>query len=164
MACRKRSAAAGTLALPPYIARPNGPASTDAADYQTIFACNEGAVAAPTAGLHFTPTLLQALAQQGVGRATVTLHVGAGTFLPVRTAKVEAHRMHPERGVVTEEAAHAINAARAAGGRVVAVGTTSLRLLETAAGPDGTLHPFRGRDRVVHPSGLPVPRGGPAAH
>ena len=135
---------AGALALPPYIARPDGPELSDAADYQTIFARNDGAVAAPTAGLHFTPSLLDALAARGVARATLTLHVGAGTFLPVRTEAVETHRMHAERGALTEEAAAAINAARAAGGRVIAVGTTSLRLLETAAAPDGAMRPFRG--------------------
>ncbi len=135
---------AGRLALPPYIARPAGPEPTDADDYQTVFARNEGAVAAPTAGLHFTPGLLDALSSRGIARATVTLHVGAGTFLPVRTDEVAGHRMHPERGLVSQETSAAINAARAAGGRVVAVGTTSLRLLETAAAPDGTVHPFRG--------------------
>ncbi len=135
---------AGRLALPPYITRPVGLAPEDAADYQTIFARNEGAVAAPTAGLHFTPGLLDALAARGVGRATLTLHVGAGTFLPVRGETVATHRMHPERGLVTEQAAAAINRARAAGGRVVAVGTTSLRLLETAVDADGSVRPFRG--------------------
>ncbi len=136
--------AAGQLALPPYIARPAGPTPDDAADYQTVFARADGAVAAPTAGLHFTPALLAALDARGVGRATVTLHVGAGTFLPVRDGDPAAHRMHPERGVLDQAAAAAINAARAAGGRVVAVGTTSLRLLESAAGADGQVHPFAG--------------------
>jgi S-adenosylmethionine:tRNA ribosyltransferase-isomerase len=135
---------AGTLPQPPYLARPAGPEPVDADDYQTIFARNEGAVAAPTAGLHFTPGLLDALSSRGIARATVTLHVGAGTFLPVRTDEVAGHRMHAERGEIREEAAAAINAARAAGGRVVAVGTTSLRLQETAAAPDGTLRPFHG--------------------
>jgi S-adenosylmethionine:tRNA ribosyltransferase-isomerase len=134
----------GTLALPPYIARPTGPEPSDADDYQTVFARRPGAVAAPTAGLHFTPRLLDALASRGILRATVTLHVGAGTFLPVRTDEVAGHRMHAERGEITEQAAAAIEAARAAGGRVVAVGTTSLRLLETAAAADGTVRPFRG--------------------
>jgi S-adenosylmethionine:tRNA ribosyltransferase-isomerase len=128
---------AGALALPPYIARPDGPLPEDAMDYQTVFAARAGAVAAPTAGLHFTPSLLDALAARGVGHVTVTLHVGAGTFLPVRAESVAAHRMHAERGAITHEAAEAINAARRAGGRVVAVGTTSLRLLESAAGDDG---------------------------
>ncbi len=134
---------AGTLALPPYIRRA-GTEPADAADYQTVFARTEGAVAAPTAGLHFTPALLDALAARGVGRVTLTLHVGAGTFLPVRTETVDAHRMHPERGTITEATARAINRARAAGGRVVAVGTTSLRLLESATDADGVVRPFRG--------------------
>jgi len=131
---------AGALALPPYIARPTGPSAQDAADYQTIFARHEGAVAAPTAGLHFTPALLAALAEHGVGRVTVTLHVGAGTFLPLRSEEVSQHRMHAERGEITAAAAAAINAAR----RIVAVGTTTLRLLETAADADGRIHPFAG--------------------
>ena len=120
---------AGALALPPYIARPQGVLERDADDYQTIFARAEGAVAAPTAGLHFTQALLQALAARGVRRTSITLHVGAGTFLPVRADAAAAHRMHAERGLITPEAANAINAARAAGGKVVAVGTTTLRLL-----------------------------------
>ncbi len=136
--------AAGTLALPPYIGRPDGPTAADAADYQTVFAAHDGAVAAPTAGLHFTPALLDAARALGVGHATVTLHVGAGTFLPMREAAVDAHRMHPERGIVSREAADAINRARAGGGRIVAVGTTSLRLLETVVDADGTVHPFDG--------------------
>jgi S-adenosylmethionine:tRNA ribosyltransferase-isomerase len=135
---------AGRLALPPYIARPTGPEPADADDYQTIFARQPGAVAAPTAGLHFTPSLLDALSQRNIARATITLHVGAGTFLPVRTDEVAGHRMHPERGEIRQETAAAINTARAAGGRVIAVGTTSLRLLESAATPDGTVRPFRG--------------------
>ncbi len=140
--------AAGALALPPYIARPDGPTEADAADYQTVFARSEGAVAAPTAGLHFTPALLSALDEAGVGRATVTLHVGAGTFLPMRTDSLDAHTIHAERGVVTEEAAAAINAARAAGGRAVAVGTTSLRLLESAVREDGVVRAFDGDTRL----------------
>jgi len=136
--------AAGALALPPYIDRPHGPLPSDAADYQTIFARLAGAVAAPTAGLHFTPSLLAAIDAMGVRRATVTLHVGIGTFLPVRVDRVADHRMHAERGIVTAETAAAINLARQAGGRVVAVGTTSLRLLESAAEEDGTLRAFAG--------------------
>jgi S-adenosylmethionine:tRNA ribosyltransferase-isomerase len=132
--------AAGALALPPYIDRPAGPLPSDADDYQTVFAERPGAVAAPTAGLHFTPGLLAALDAAGVRRATVTLHVGIGTFLPVRVDRVTEHRMHAERGIVTEAAAAAINAAR----RVVAVGTTSLRLLESAAAEDGTVAAFSG--------------------
>jgi S-adenosylmethionine:tRNA ribosyltransferase-isomerase len=135
---------AGALALPPYIVRPAGPLPADQDDYQTVFAEREGAVAAPTAGLHFTPTLLAALEQHGIRRVTLTLHVGAGTFLPVRTDNVAQHRMHAERGAITEGAAAAINAARGAGGRVVAVGTTSLRLLETATCDDGVIRPFAG--------------------
>jgi S-adenosylmethionine:tRNA ribosyltransferase-isomerase len=139
---------AGALALPPYIERPEGPTPADAADYQTIFADAEGAVAAPTAGLHFTPDLLAALDARGIARVTVTLHVGVGTFLPVRVEDVADHRMHAERGLVTVEAAEAINRARAAGGRVVAVGTTSLRLLETAADASGRLHAFTGDTNI----------------
>jgi S-adenosylmethionine:tRNA ribosyltransferase-isomerase len=135
---------AGALALPPYITRPDGPRPEDAEDYQTVFANPAGAVAAPTAGLHFTPALLAALDARGVHRATVTLHVGVGTFLPVRVEDVSEHRMHAERGVVSAEAAAAINQARAAGGRVVAVGTTSLRLLESAADAAGRVHAFAG--------------------
>ena len=133
-------ARAGALALPPYIDRPHGPTAADAADYQTVFARNDGAVAAPTAGLHFTPSLLDAIAAAGIPRVTVTLHVGAGTFLPVRTDDVSTHRMHAERGTITPRAADAINAAR----RVVAVGTTSLRLIESAADEAGRVHPFDG--------------------
>ena len=131
---------AGALALPPYIQRPHGPTAQDQHDYQTVFADQPGAVAAPTAGLHFTPALLAVLEAVGVPRVLVTLHVGAGTFLPVRTDDVSDHRMHPERGEVTQAAADAINAAK----RVVAVGTTSLRLLEFAAGPDGRVRAFNG--------------------
>ena len=136
--------AAGALALPPYIERPTGPTAADEADYQTVFADEPGAVAAPTAGLHFTPALLDALTAAGIGRTTITLHVGAGTFLPVRTDEVGDHRMHAERGEITQAAADAINAAR----RVVAVGTTSLRLIESATGEDGVVRPFRGDTRL----------------
>ena len=139
---------AGALALPPYIARPDGPTAQDASDYQTVFATHEGAVAAPTAGLHFTPALLDALAARGVARTTVTLHVGAGTFLPLRDDDFSRHTLHAERGEITPAAADAINAARAAGGRLVAVGTTSLRLLESAAAPDGTILPFSGETAI----------------
>lgn len=135
---------AGALALPPYIERPTGPTEADQTDYQTVFAADPGAVAAPTAGLHFTERLLSALDAAGIGRVTVTLHVGAGTFLPVRTDDVADHRMHAERGEITAAAADAINAAR----RVVAVGTTSLRLVESAAGEDGIVRPFRGDTRL----------------
>jgi S-adenosylmethionine:tRNA ribosyltransferase-isomerase len=135
---------AGALALPPYIDRPAGPTVADATDYQTVFARRQGAVAAPTAGLHFTPGLLAALEAAGVRRATLTLHVGIGTFLPVRVDRVADHRMHAERGEIGAEAAVAINQAVRGGGRVVAVGTTSLRLLESAARPDGLVEPFVG--------------------
>ena len=136
--------AAGALALPPYIERPEGPTAADAADYQTVFAADPGAVAAPTAGLHFTPGLLAALEAAGIGVTRVTLHVGAGTFLPVRTDDVSEHRMHAERGEISAAAAAAINAAR----RVVAVGTTSLRLVESAVGEDGVVSAFRGDTRL----------------
>jgi len=135
---------AGEVPLPPYINRPGGPRPEDAADYQTVFARVPGAVAAPTASLHFTETLLAALEARGVRRTTVTLHVGAGTFLPVRTEDPRAHRLHSEWGEVTEEAAARIAAARRAGGRIVAVGTTALRLLETATAETGVVQPFRG--------------------
>ena len=139
---------AGVLALPPYIDRPDGPTPDDASDYQTVFARNAGAVAAPTAGLHFTPRVLDALDALGIQRVTITLHVGAGTFLPMRGDDVSEHRIHAERGEITAQAAAAINAARAAGGRIVAVGTTSLRLLESAASEDGTVQPFNGDTRL----------------
>jgi len=136
---------AGALALPPYITRPHGPTAQDATDYQTMFAANDGAVAAPTAGLHFTPALLAALTARGVLHATVTLHVGAGTFLPMRSDAISDHRMHPERGVITPATAAAINAAP---GRIVAVGTTSLRLLESAVDADGRIQPFDGETAI----------------
>jgi S-adenosylmethionine:tRNA ribosyltransferase-isomerase len=135
---------AGALALPPYIHRPNGPTQLDQQDYQTVFARREGAVAAPTAGLHFTPALLVALDAKGVHRATVTLHVGAGTFLPIRGEDVGTHTLHAERGEISSAAAAAINDARDRGGRLAAVGTTTLRLLETAAADNGRLRPFAG--------------------
>lgn len=134
----------GIMPLPPYIKRDGGADERDRSDYQTIFAREQGAVAAPTAGLHFTPDLLAALDARGVRRAPVTLHVGAGTFLPVKVDDTKDHKMHSERGTISPETAAAVNAAKAAGGRVVAVGTTSLRLLESAAGDDGALRPFDG--------------------
>jgi S-adenosylmethionine:tRNA ribosyltransferase-isomerase len=134
----------GTMPLPPYIKREIGGEKRDRADYQTIFARQDGAVAAPTAGLHFTDSLIQALDQAGTGLVSVTLHVGAGTFLPVKAADTKDHRMHAETGFVSAEAASRINAARDAGGRVVAIGTTSLRLLESAAGEDGKIKAFAG--------------------
>ncbi|MCB4825206.1 tRNA preQ1(34) S-adenosylmethionine ribosyltransferase-isomerase QueA [Roseicella aerolata] len=139
---------AGEVPLPPYIARPEGPRAEDREDYQTLFAARPGAVAAPTASLHFTPDLVAALEARGVRRATVTLHVGAGTFLPLRAEDPRAHRLHAEWGEVTEEAAALINAARPAGRRIIAIGTTALRLLETAAlaveDPLRPVRPFRG--------------------
>ena len=148
--------AAGALALPPYIARPHGITARDQADYQTVFAAHPGAVAAPTAGLHFTPSLLERLGAQGITRGLVTLHVGAGTFLPMRTEIVAEHRMHAERGSITPEAAHAINTARAAGGRILAIGTTTLRLLESAVRPDGTIAPFAGETAIFITPGTPI--------
>ena len=134
----------GEMPLPPYIKREAGADERDKADYQTMFAEIEGAVAAPTAGLHFTPNLMQAIRDRGVTPVPLTLHVGAGTFLPVKVDDLADHRMHAEYGEVSAETAQAINKARAAGGRVVAVGTTVLRLLESAADKDGTLCPFAG--------------------
>jgi S-adenosylmethionine:tRNA ribosyltransferase-isomerase len=136
--------AVGHMPLPPYIASKRPDDERDRSDYQTIYAREEGAVAAPTAGLHFTPALFEALDRRGIERAFVTLHVGAGTFLPVKADDTAGHRMHAETGTVSAEAAAAVNAARARGGRIVAVGTTSLRLLETAASDDGTLSPWGG--------------------
>jgi S-adenosylmethionine:tRNA ribosyltransferase-isomerase len=134
----------GLMPLPPYIAARRAQDERDRTDYQTLYAREDGSVAAPTAGLHFTPALMARLQAKGVERAFVTLHVGAGTFLPVKTEVIEDHRMHAETGVVTEETAAALNAVKARGGRIVAVGTTSLRLLESAAGEDGRLRAFRG--------------------
>lgn len=134
----------GNMPLPPYIASRRAPDAQDLSDYQTVFAREEGAVAAPTAGLHFTERLLGVLADRGISEHFVTLHVGPGTFLPVRTADTKGHRMHAEHGVVSPATAEALNAVKARGGRIVAVGTTSLRLLESAAGEDGRLLPFAG--------------------
>ncbi len=132
----------GRMPLPPYIKRPRGGEARDHADYQTMFAQVPGAVAAPTAGLHFTPALLEALDARGIFRAMVTLHVGAGTFLPVKTETIAEHVMHAEHGVIGAEAAEAVNRAREDGRRIVCVGTTSLRLLEAAADGNGHLAPF----------------------
>jgi len=132
----------GGMPLPPYIASRRGIDEQDRADYQTMFAREEGSVAAPTAGLHFTKTLAAALRERGVGLHRVTLHVGPGTFLPVKAADTADHKMHPEWGSVSAETAAALNAVRRAGGRIVAVGSTSLRLIESAAAEDGTLAPF----------------------
>ncbi|CAN5167486.1 tRNA preQ1(34) S-adenosylmethionine ribosyltransferase-isomerase QueA [soil metagenome] len=141
-------AAVGHVPLPPYIATRRGEDEDDRRDYQTVYARAEGAVAAPTAGLHFTPELFARLETRGVSRHMATLHVGAGTFLPVKADDTGAHRMHPEWGTVTAATAAALNAARARGGRIVAVGTTSLRLLESAAGEDGTIRPFAGETSI----------------
>ena len=134
----------GAMPLPPYIAARRAPDERDRIDYQTMFAQPEGSVAAPTAGLHFTPALLSALTARGITVHKVTLHVGAGTFLPVKAADTEGHRMHAEHGSVSGETADALNAVRRAGGRIVAVGSTSLRLLESASGDDGVIHAFQG--------------------
>ena len=135
---------AGTMPLPPYIAGKRATDAADRRDYQTIFAREDGAVAAPTAALHFTSALLGALDDAGVGRETLTLHVGAGTFLPVKAEDTEAHAMHAEWGRIEADTAARLNAARAAGGRVIAVGTTSLRLLESATSEDGVIGAFAG--------------------
>ncbi len=137
-------AQAGAMPLPPYIAGRRAADAQDHEDYQTIWARRSGAVAAPTASLHFDDALMAALAARGITFSHVTLHVGAGTFLPVKVDDVSQHRMHSEWGEITAEAAAEINATRAAGGRIVPVGTTAMRLIETAAAPDGTLPPWQG--------------------
>ena len=134
----------GSPPLPPYIALKRAPDERDADDYQTMFAVKEGAVAAPTAGLHFTPDLEAALRTRGVGIERITLHVGAGTFLPVKVDDTVGHKMHSEWGCISRDTADRLNAVRAAGGRIVAIGTTSLRLLESAAAQDGSIQPFEG--------------------
>jgi S-adenosylmethionine:tRNA ribosyltransferase-isomerase len=138
----------GSPPLPPYIASKRPADDRDRADYQTMFATKEGAVAAPTAGLHFTPALEEALCARGVGLHRVTLHVGAGTFLPVKADDIADHRMHAEWGELSAETAQALNAARDKGGRIVAVGSTSLRLLESAVGDDDRLHAFMGETAI----------------
>jgi S-adenosylmethionine:tRNA ribosyltransferase-isomerase len=135
---------AGQMPLPPYIASKRAVDEADRDDYQTMFAREEGAVAAPTASLHFTPRLLEALDERGIGRETLTLHVGAGTFLPVKGERIEEHKMHAEWGRIDAATAARLNAVRRAGGRLISVGTTSLRLLESAAGDDGVIQPFEG--------------------
>ena len=135
---------AGRMPLPPYIASKRPADEEDRSDYQTMFAREEGAVAAPTAALHFTPRLLDALDAQGIGRETLTLHVGAGTFLPVKADDTSGHKMHAEWGRIDAVTAERLNSLRASGGRLIAVGTTSLRLLESAAGEDGIIRPFEG--------------------
>lgn len=136
----------GAMPLPPYIKRPADAA--DRRDYQTVYARDPGAIAAPTAGLHFTEALLAALDRRGIERVAVTLHVGPGTFLPVEDEDPSAHRMHGEKGIVTDAAARAVNRAKAEGRRVIAVGTTAVRLLESAAGDDGRLRPFAEETRL----------------
>ena len=135
---------AGRMPLPPYIASKRDTDAADETDYQTMFADQPGAVAAPTASLHFTPGLMAALDEAGVGRETLTLHVGAGTFLPVKVDDTAAHKMHAEWGRIDSATAERLNAVRAAGGRIIAAGTTSLRLLESACGEDGVIRPFEG--------------------
>ena len=140
----------GRMPLPPYIQRKHDDELTasDRENYQTVFAKEEGAVAAPTAGLHFTPELFKALEQRGVGFETVTLHVGAGTFLPVKVDDTEDHKMHAEWGTISQHTVDRINATRLSDGRIVAVGTTSLRLLESAATAPGVIHPFAGETAI----------------
>ena len=135
---------AGRMPLPPYIASRRPADESDREDYQTMFAREEGAVAAPTAALHFTPRLIEALEKRGIGRETLTLHVGAGTFLPVKAERIEDHKMHAEWGRIDSETAERLNAVRSSGGRLIAVGTTSLRLLESAAEESGSIRPFEG--------------------
>jgi S-adenosylmethionine:tRNA ribosyltransferase-isomerase len=145
-------AEAGVMPLPPYIAGKRAADDQDRTDYQTVFARHSGAVAAPTASLHFDEALLQALAAKGVEFTEVTLHVGAGTFLPVKVEDVKTHKMHAEWGRVTAAAAEEINATKRAGGRVIPVGTTALRLIESAADADGVLHPFEAEtDIFIYP-------------
>jgi S-adenosylmethionine:tRNA ribosyltransferase-isomerase len=138
----------GAMPLPPYIAGRRPADEKDRSDYQTLFAKHEGAVAAPTAGLHFTPELTKTLEERGVALQRLTLHVGAGTFLPMKAEDTRDHKMHSEWGEVSAETAEALNRARAAGGRIIAVGTTAMRLLETAASEDGTIRPWSGETDI----------------
>ena len=135
---------AGQMPLPPYIAGKRATDAQDREDYQTMFAVEPGAVAAPTAALHFTPGLIAALEASGIAHETLTLHVGAGTFLPVKAEDTDDHAMHAEWGRIDAETAGRLNAVRASGGRVIAVGTTSLRLIESACGEGGMIRPFEG--------------------
>ena len=140
--------ALGKMPLPPYIAARRTPDEGDKADYQTLFASQPGAVAAPTAGLHFTPELVASIEARGARIFRTTLHVGAGTFLPVKSDDTDDHRMHPEWGRVAPDVAAALNETRERGGRIVAVGTTSLRILESAANPEGRIRPFEGETSI----------------
>lgn len=145
-------AGAGLMPLPPYIAAKRAPDAADTTDYQTVFARHAGAVAAPTASLHFDTTLLRALVDRGVQLVEVTLHVGAGTFLPVKVEDVTTHRMHAEWGEVTQSAADVINRTRATGGRIIPVGTTALRLIESAADSEGRMRAWQGKtDIFIYP-------------
>ncbi|QDZ08467.1 tRNA preQ1(34) S-adenosylmethionine ribosyltransferase-isomerase QueA [Sphingomonas panacisoli] len=146
----------GRMPLPPYIASKRATDARDADDYQTMFADEPGAVAAPTAALHFTPELMAALDQAGIGHVTLTLHVGAGTFLPVKADDTDDHKMHAEWGRIDGATADRINATRAAGGRVIAVGTTSLRLIESACDEDGRVRPFEGDTAIFITPGVPI--------
>jgi S-adenosylmethionine:tRNA ribosyltransferase-isomerase len=147
---------AGRMPLPPYIAARRPTDARDADDYQTMFASEPGAVAAPTAALHFTPELMTALETAGVGHVTLTLHVGAGTFLPVKAEDTDDHKMHTEWGRIDAATAERINATRAAGGRVIAVGTTSLRLIESATDEEGRVHPFDGDTAIFITPGVKI--------
>ena len=146
----------GAMPLPPYIRSKRREDDQDKTDYQTVFAREEGSVAAPTAGLHFTTDLLKQLSAHGIGIERITLHVGAGTFLPVKVEDTNDHIMHAEYGVVTADSAARINAARAAGGRIVCVGTTSLRLLESACDDQGVIHPFAAETSIFITPGVRV--------
>lgn len=147
-ALREAIEAVGQMPLPPYIALKRDASDQDRRDYQTVYAGPEGAVAAPTAGLHFTPALFEALEKRGISKHFVTLHVGAGTFLPVKTDDTADHKMHAEWGTVSLETAAALNAVKARGGRIVAVGTTSLRLLESATHANGEIQPWTGETAI----------------
>ncbi|OYW78521.1 MAG: tRNA preQ1(34) S-adenosylmethionine ribosyltransferase-isomerase QueA [Asticcacaulis sp. 32-58-5] len=146
----------GGMPLPPYIRSKRTEDEQDKTDYQTIFAAAEGSVAAPTAGLHFTPAILEALTAKGVTIAQVTLHVGAGTFLPVKVDDTRDHKMHAEYGEVTQSVADQINAARASGGRIICVGTTALRLIESACDDDGVIHPFADETSIFITPGMRI--------
>ena len=146
----------GGMPLPPYIRSKRHEDEQDKSDYQTIFARDEGSVAAPTAGLHFTPALLEKLTAKCIAIERITLHVGAGTFLPVKVEDTDDHVMHAEYGIITPESAARINAARAAGGRIICVGTTSLRLLESASDDTGIIHPFAAETAIFITPGITV--------